>query len=77
MEETRVCTLLEPTLNGGRSSLIKMNTSSIGRTRNALTFLEARMLKLIQSLYGTDTMVTTRDGKLSMLTKHQQFQKKE
>jgi hypothetical protein len=76
MEEPRAFTWQEPTLNGGRSSPIKKNTSSIGRTANALMLKEAKMLKVEMLSFGTDTMELTRDGKSSMLTKHQRFQQK-
>ena len=53
-----------------------MNTSSTGRTRNALMFMEEKMRKEEKSSHGIDTMVPIRDGRSSILMKLNQFQRK-
>jgi len=62
------------TETGGKSSLTRMSTSSIGKTRNALMLVETKMRKEHQSLYTRDTMVTTKDGQLSILMKPRRSQ---
>jgi hypothetical protein len=66
LEVAKTCESINPTPNGGRSSLTRMNTSATCRTRSALTFQEEKMRKEDQLLFGTDIMEPTRDGKLSM-----------
>jgi hypothetical protein len=54
--------------NGGRSSNIKDNTSSIFKTRRQSMFMVTKTKKEEMSLYGRDTTVPTRDGELFMKT---------
>jgi hypothetical protein len=54
--------------NGGRSSLMMVHSSPIGKTRRYLMFQVERMLK-DKLLLSTRNMVQpTRDGRLSILT---------
>jgi len=69
-----------PTQDGSRSSNIEMNTSSILEMVRHLMYMEEKMKKLGKSLPGRDTMVQTRDGRLSILIKlprllHQELMK--
>jgi len=64
-------------VDGGKSSHMKMSTSSTGRARNALMLQETRTLKELQFKYGTDTTVTIKDGKFSILTKQRRLQLKD
>jgi len=67
LEEPTTCRSGVPTLNGGRSSSIEMNTSAtFNNPRNALTFMVERMKKEDKSLYGTSMVEPTRNGRLSM-----------
>jgi len=67
LEKPTTCKSGVPTLNGSRSSTIRMNTSSISETRRHLMYTEERMKKEERSLPGKSTMERTRGGKLSIL----------
>ena len=54
-----------------------MNTSSTGKTTNALMSMVEKMRKADKSLPGVDTMETTRDGKFCILTKQRKFHLKD
>jgi hypothetical protein len=57
----------ELTQDGGKSSLMKDNTSSISETiRHSMT-IKIRMLKVKRLSFGEDIMVLTKDGELSIL----------
>jgi len=66
-----------PTLNGGRSSNTEENNSSTSRTAKLLMYQVEKMLKLNQLLLTRDTTEETRNGKLSMLIKHQLLRPRE
>jgi hypothetical protein len=66
-ERPTTCKSGAPTQDGGNSSDIKVNTLSTGKTENALMSQEEKMLKVKQSLYGTDITELTRDGRSFML----------
>ena len=66
LEAAATCESINPTLDGGRSSTTRMNTSvTCKRATNALMFTVAKMKKEDQLLFGTSIMELTRDGKLS------------
>jgi hypothetical protein len=67
----------ELTLIGGRSSSIKVNSSSISRTKKLLMLKVQKMLKLNQLLLINNIMEETRNGKLSMLKMLQQLKPRE
>jgi hypothetical protein len=77
MVEERVCKSQAPTLTGGRSSDMKENTSSTGRTTRYLMLITQRILKDKQFGYGRNTVKPTRDGQYSILTSNQRFQRKD
>jgi len=77
LEEPTTCKSGALTQDGGKSSPIKMSTSSIGRIRNALMLLEAKMLKVELLLLGRDTMVLIRDGRSSILTRQKALKPRE
>jgi hypothetical protein len=56
---------------------MRLNISSTGRTRNALTSTVEEMKKQDKSLPGRDTTVPTRDGKSYTLTKLNQYQRRD
>jgi hypothetical protein len=68
-ENHQICGLQAPTQNGGRSSDSKDNTSSTSKTRRQLMSSRIRMLKDKRLLSGRDTMDSTKDGELSILTR--------
>jgi hypothetical protein len=57
------------TLDGGRSSGIRMSNSSIGRTTKFLMLKEERMKKEELLVYGATMEATIKSGLSSMLTK--------
>ena len=65
------------TPNGGNSSSMKENTSSIGRTEKLLMSQEERILKANVLLFTTNIMVPIRDGMSSILTKPIRFQERD
>jgi hypothetical protein len=77
LEEPTICKSGAPTLDGSRSSSIQMKILSTGKMAEYLMLLEERTLKDKQLLPGKDTMEPTRDGRLSILTKLSQFQRKD
>jgi hypothetical protein len=56
-------------VDGGKPSPMKDNTSSTSITRKLLMSMETRTSKETRLLYGEDTMVLTKDGLLSTLTR--------
>jgi hypothetical protein len=58
----------ELTQDGGKSSLMKDNTSSISETIRHSMSIKIRMLKDKRSLSGRDIMAGIKDGELSILT---------
>jgi hypothetical protein len=58
-----------PTLNGGKSSSTEIPCLSTSRTEEYLMFQEVRILKVNHVFSGRNTVVRTKDGKLSILTK--------
>jgi hypothetical protein len=77
MEELTQCRSLAPTPTGGRSSDMRIINSSTGTTVRYLMFQVERMKKDKQSGYGRITVELTRDGKSSILTKHQRLPRKD
>jgi len=69
MVEATQCKSQAPTPTGGRSSNMKVNTSSIGTIQRLLMSQEERILKDKQFGSGASTVEPTRDGRLSILTK--------
>jgi hypothetical protein len=61
--------LLSPELtqDGGRSSLMKDNTSSISETIRLSMSIKIRIMKVKRLSFGEDIMVLTKDGELSIL----------
>jgi hypothetical protein len=57
----------ELTLDGGKSSSTKENTSSISSTRRQLMSIKTRILKDKRLSSGRSIMAGTRDGELSIL----------
>jgi hypothetical protein len=69
MVDNRTSMSQELTQDGGRSSNMKDNTSSISTTRRQSMSIKERMLKDKRLLSGRDTMDSTKDGELSILTR--------
>jgi hypothetical protein len=68
MVETETSKSGVPTLTGGKSLSMKVNTSSTSRTTRYLMSQEPRIKKVSQSLSGEDIREPTRDGRSSILT---------
>jgi len=77
MVEAIQCKSQALTPTGGRSSDMKESNSSTGITERHLMFQVERMLKDNQFGSGVSMVEPTRDGRFSILTKHQRFQLKD
>ena len=65
LEEPTTCRSGAPTQDGSRSSSMLMNISSISKTEKHLMYMVEEMKKLDQSLFGTNMVKLTRDGRSS------------
>jgi hypothetical protein len=63
-----ICKSGAPTLDGGKSSSMKENTSLTGPTKKHLMFTEDKIMKDKRLLSGRNTVEPTRNGRLSILT---------
>jgi len=72
-EELWRCKFGAPTLNGSRSSDMRMNTSSTSRMEKHLMYMEEEMKKAVKLLCGTNIAKLIRDGRSFILTKQKQF----
>jgi len=77
MVEAIQCKSQAPTPTGGKSSDMKESNLSIGITERHLMFQVEKILKDKQFGYGRSILMPIRDGKFSILTKHQRFQRKD
>jgi len=77
MVEPLQCKSQALTPTGGRSSNMKVNTSSIGTMEKLLMFQEERILKDNQFRSGASMVELTRDGKFSILTRLKTSKRKE
>jgi len=71
------CKYGAPTPTGGKSSSMKVNTSSTGRTEKLLMYMEEKTKKEDQLSSGANTVEPTRDGRSSILIKLQRLQRKD
>jgi hypothetical protein len=66
-----------PTLDGGNSSSMKVNSSQISRTIKFLMSLEEKMRNTDKLLFTRGMVARTRDGRSYILMKLKQTKKKE
>jgi hypothetical protein len=76
LEDQTTCKPGTPTVDGSSSSDLRVNTSSISRTRKHSMYLEVETLKDKMLLFGRSTTASTKDGLLftkmtGRLPKHQ------
>ena len=70
MESLTISEPVEPTQDGGNSSLMKVVTSSmLEKATRFLKFQETKTLKLVRLMLTGRLVVRTKDGELSMLIK--------
>jgi hypothetical protein len=77
MVDLTILLLQVPTLTGGNFSDTKDNTSLMSKTIRHLMLKEEKMQKVKPSGSGEDTMVSTRDGELYILTRRTREEQRE